>query len=148
MKKLVSIVAALLVTFQASASENTKFVAVDQTLESNLCVVAAKEGYNAAKDTAKTFSSFNKQEFNAIVCNGKRIFHFAKYYENIKQQSQPIKQVTYRFKILDDTTPSRMCAIAAEQGLDKAVLLGGKEVKQFVCNGKSIAYFARKYQNS
>lgn len=148
MKKLVSMVAALFVTFQASASENTKFVAVDQTLETNLCVVAAKQGYNAAKDTAKTISSFNKQEFNAIVCNGKRIFHFAKYYQDFKLQSQAVKQVTYRFKTLDNSTASRMCAIAAQEGLDKAVSLGGKEVKQFVCNGKSIAYFARKYQNS
>lgn len=147
MKKLVSIVAALLLTPQAFASENTKFVAVDQTLESNLCVVAAKQGYNAAMDTAKTFSSFNKQEFNAIVCNGKRIFHFARQYQNAKQ-AETVKQITYRFKTLDNSTESRMCAVAAEEGLDKAISLGGKEVKQFVCNGKSIAYFARMYQNS
>ena len=41
-----------------------------------------------------------------------------------------------------------MCAVAAEEGLAKAVSLGGKQVKGLVCNGKSIAYFARMYKNS
>lgn len=145
MKKLLTLTAITLFSAQAFSATDAKFVAVDKTLESNLCVVAAQQGYQVAKDTAEQFSNFNRFQFNSTICNGVSIKRFAKKFE-VKRTT--VEQVVYRFKPSDDSEESRFCAIAAEQGLQAAVSLGGKDVKNFICNGKDIAYFARKYQNS
>jgi len=150
MKKLLTLALAALFTAQSFAATDTKFVALDQTLETNLCVIAAKQGYQAAKDTAAQFENFNKSQFKATVCNGVNIQHFASQFEKAKQEvvATEVEQVVYRFKPVDDTYASRFCAIAAKQGLQQAISLGGRQVKGLICNGKTISSFARKYQNS
>lgn len=145
MKKLLTLTAITLFSAQSFAANNAKFVAVDKTMESNLCVVAAQQGYQVAKETAEQFTNFNRVQFNSTICNGVSIKRFAKKFQ---VQDNTVEQVVYRFKPSDDSHESRFCAIAAEKGLQAAVNLGGKDVKNFICNGKDIAYFARKYQNS
>ena len=145
MKKQLLLTALTLFTTQALSANNTKFVAVDTSLETNLCLVAAQQGYQVAKDTAEQFTHFNRVQFNSTICNGVSIKQFAKKFA-VKDIA--VERVNYRFKPSDDSNESRFCAIAAEQGLQAAVNLGGKDVKNFICNGKDIAYFARKYQNS
>lgn len=145
MKKLLTLTAITLFSAQTLANANTQFVAVDASVETNLCLVAAKQGYQVAKDTAEQFSNINRTQFNSTICNGVSIRQFA---NKFNLQPANAEQVVYRFKPSDNSYESRFCAIAAEQGLQAAINLGGKEVKSFICNGKDIAYFARKYQNS
>ncbi len=145
MKKLFTLAIATMISSQAVATEQTKFVAVDKTLETNLCVVAAQQGYEAAVNTATQFTNFSKAQLKDTLCNGLTLKRFAKKYQ---ANTTETALTVYRFKPIDSSNESRFCAIAAEQGLQAAVNLGGKEVKSYICNGKDIAYFARKYQNS
>lgn len=144
MKKL-SLAVITFFTAQTFAASDTKFIALDKTFETNLCVVAAKHGYQMAKETAEQLTHFNRTQFNSTICNGVTIKRFAKKF---RVQEMPVEHVVYRFKPTDNSNESRFCAIAAEKGLQAAVNLGGKEVKQFICNGKDITKFARKYQNT
>lgn len=145
MKKLLTLTAITLFSVQAIAANNIKFVAVDQTLETNLCFIAAKQGFAQAKLEAQKNADFNNAEFEATICNGLKIKRFAKKFQ---QKMNNTKSTAYRFELLDNTEATKYCAIAAQKGLEEAVNLGGEEVKNLICNGRYISYFAKKYQNS
>lgn len=145
MKKLFTLTAITLFSLQATAANNIKFVAVDQTLETNLCFIAAEQGYNQAKLAAQTNANFNNAEFEATICNGLNIKRFARKFQ---QKTVKAKSTAYRFELLDNTDATKYCAIAAQKGLAEAVNLGGEEVKSLICNGRYISSFAKKYQNS
>ncbi len=49
MKKRLTLIAITLFSLQATAANNIKFVAVDQTFETNLCFIAAEQSYDQAK---------------------------------------------------------------------------------------------------
>lgn len=145
MKKLLTLTAITLFSLQATAASNIKFVAVDQTLETNLCFIAAEQGFDQAKLAAQSNANFNNAEFEATICNGLKIKRFARKFQ---QKLVKTKSTAYRFELLDNTDATRYCAIAAQKGLEEAVSLGGEDVKNLICNGRYISSFARKYQNS
>ncbi|MEW6992636.1 hypothetical protein AADZ91_18415, partial [Colwelliaceae bacterium 6441] len=79
MKKLVLGLSLVLTVSTANAlSNNATFVAVDNSVETNICLVAAKEGYQAARNAGKTMSAkYANASFN-ITCNGLPVKKFAK----------------------------------------------------------------------
>ena len=137
----------LLVSQVVSGKSNTgtQFIGLDRTAETNLCIRAAKEGFDAVKTQVKEAGELTQKELATTICNGLTIKRFAKKFTRpTRAQSETIH---YQFKPLDDSSESRICAIAAEKGLSTAIKVGGQEVRGLICNGKDIAYFARQYSN-
>ncbi|MDF2177209.1 hypothetical protein P2G88_03000 [Aliiglaciecola sp. CAU 1673] len=135
MKKFVF--AALVAAFSASSlasKDNVRFVAVDDSLFSNICVVAAQEGVIAARKVAP-------REFNeSIRCNGQTINTFARQYT--KADSAPI---AYKFVLADERPESMLCKQAVSEGVESLGLTRG-ELDNIFCNGVRLTTFAKAYQ--
>jgi hypothetical protein len=149
MKKLALITAIAAFSFNATAaSTNYKFVGQDESSATNLCVVAATQGYTAAKRIGRIEQGLVDVEFDTITCNGQRIRTFAKSFEAVTvsaEQTEPEKE--YQFKLVDSTEATQICALAAEKGLQTAIVRGGQKVTSYSCNGLPIRTFARRYAN-
>lgn len=144
MKTLSLTFALTLTATQASAlSNNVKFLAVDSTHETNLCVIAAEQGLKAARYASK----LPAKVFLSTLCNNQKIRSFAKKFE-AKEALVAQSSVEYKFKTIDDSIESQTCAVAAQQGLRAATKLAGLDAKSITCNGKSLRSFAKKYSNS
>lgn len=66
---------------QAEVSTRYKFVAADQAAESSVCVVAAKDGYAAAKDEAAKVGLKARD----VICNTKSLSRFARKYNSVNK---------------------------------------------------------------
>lgn len=146
---------ALLLTLVSSqtlaAQTDYKFVALDETAATDLCVSAATVGYFETKKIARRTASFNEAEFITTKCNGLSIRQFAKKYTEIANTpvtEEATQTVSYKFKTLDDSEESQICAVAAKDGMKQAINLGGLSAKLITCNGMRIESFARRFSNS
>jgi len=150
MKKLFTAALLTLVSAQTfAASSNYKFVAVDQTDATEICLSAATVGYYEAKKIAKKSPLFNEVEFITTKCNGLSIRQFAKKYTEVANvPAEVTNTISYKFKTVDNTEASQICAVAAKEGMREAINVGGIEAKFITCNGLRIESFARKFRNS
>lgn len=85
MKALFTIASLSIVTLfaglaQAEVSTRYKIVAADEATETNLCVVAATEGYKTARKEAAQQGITLRKTANQVTCNGKDIYRFARQY--------------------------------------------------------------------
>ncbi|WJG09353.1 hypothetical protein [Aliiglaciecola sp. LCG003] len=125
-------------TAMATTATNYDFVALDNSEQTQLCLVSAKEGLSAAKKMGKArFSS-------DTLCNGKKIADFAKQYQQVEEKEQPA--VKYSVVAYDNTDASMTCVKAAVEGV-ASLNLKPYELKNITCNGRSIRSFARTYFN-
>ncbi len=148
MKNLLTAVLLTLTSSQAFATQaDVKFVGVDTTEATNLCLSAAKVGYYKAKKMAKSSVMFNEVEFASTQCNGLPIRQFARKYQ-MAESTTTEKVISYQFKTVDNTQESQICAVAAKDGLKQALNIGGAQARFIVCNGLRIESFARKFRNS
>ena len=151
MKTLTTLFTVALFSSQASAlSTDYKFVGIDKTSETNVCVVAAKEGFEAAQKAAKLAPDYNLYDLEATSCNGVNIKRFARKYQQNNIELAPVEstKVIYQFKKLDNTEATQVCAIAAQQGVKQARQVAGLDANLIICNGKSLSRFARQFNNS
>ncbi len=78
----VAVFAVAMISFaQADVSTRYKFVAADDAAASNVCVVAAQEGYAAAKAKAAK----EGLELDTVFCNGRNVEHFARRYSRVNK---------------------------------------------------------------
>lgn len=151
MKKLFLAAATTLLSANSFAmSSDYKFVAVNDTQVTNLCVVAAEQGIVAAKKAARRSGIYSDVAFNATQCNDMSIRRFAAKFssEQATNVDTTVNDVTYIFKTKDAAPASEVCKIAAESGMSEAIKAGGLEVTSYVCNGLGIQRFARKYKKA
>lgn len=140
MKKLALGISLLVMSQGAFAlSENAKFVAVDSSLESSFCVVAATQGYDAAKAAAKSVDGYKAHLLHLTSCNGVSIREFANSTKAVVSKS--IKVVP-----ADTSDESKMCALAAQQGAKAVLKQFSSKANGIVCNGLTLTAFAK--QNS
>ena len=149
MKKLLTLASATLLSTQTLAlSNDVKFVAADTDLATDLCLVAAKDGYFAAKVAVKNSADISINELPTVSCNGLSIKRFAKKFATVEVESVDINKVNYQFKAIDDSEATQICYVAAQQGIKQAKELAGSNADAIICNGRSLTSFARKYKNS
>ncbi|MBU2882554.1 hypothetical protein KO525_08575 [Psychrosphaera sp. B3R10] len=147
MKKLFLAAATLMSANSFAMSTDYKFVAVNDTQVTNLCVIAAEQGISAAKKAAR-FSGLNTDgAFNSTECNGTSIRRFAAKFKTQVEQVEA-EQVEYVFKAKVQDDASQICVLAAEEGINAAIKAGGLEVTSYICNGINIKRFARKYNKA
>lgn len=138
MKKFVFVALVTAVSASASASEETlRFVAVDSSPFSSICVVAAEQGVVAARKSAP-------REFKSdILCNGQAIAEFARKFK-LSETSQPSAAV-YKFVVADERPESMLCQQAVASGV-ASLGLTRREMDGIYCNGMRLTSFARAYQ--
>lgn len=140
MKKLALGISLLVMSQGAFAlSENAKFVAVDSSLESSFCVVAATQGYDAAKAAAESVDGYKAHLLHLTSCNGVSIREFALSTKTVV--SKPVKVVP-----ADASDESKLCALAAQKGAKAVFEQFSAKANGIVCNGLTITAFAK--QNS
>ena len=134
MKNVVIALAVFLFASAAQASTTIKkFVSLDDTVASNLCVIAAEDGYKKAVDHAK---QYGENYIKAMTCNGKGIQRFSKSFE--------IKEVSSKEVLVipaNNSIESNLCALAVKDGLKLVISSTDIDVSQTICNGQQIAHF-------
>ena len=133
MKNILLALAIILFASTAQASTaNKKFVSIDNTVASNLCVIAAKDGYKAAVDHAKISGEI---DLKRMICNGKSIKRFAKFFQ--------VKEILV--VPANNSFESNICAQAVKNGLES---VSSDDINQTICNGQQIVHFVKRYSNS
>lgn len=140
MKKTSLVLASVLLasTVSTAQAKNYVFEAVDQTPETKICLEAAQNGYNAAKELAGKLNVRFTQFKSANTCNNVDIAKFAKMYNEVKTFEEVTKKDVKLAvsKEAKDLEASNACMVAA---------MGGEiSDKKLTCNGKSITSFAKK----
>lgn len=121
-----------------ASTTSYNFVGLDNSKQTQLCLVSAKQGIGAAK-------AFGKKAFSSnTICNGKKIADFAKQYQ--KTSVEKSTHVKYSVIAVDDSAASQACAKAASEGVD-SLNLRSYELRDIYCNGRSIKSFARSFFN-
>ncbi len=125
--------ALMLAATQSNAAE-TRYVAKDQSIYSQMCVAAATHGLQAAKQLGKEHYD------GTIICNGKLITKFA---------SQPQQTITavekqYKFVNADNRPESALCLKAAKDGIE-SLQMSPKALENIYCNGRTLSRFVRVY---
>ena len=140
MKNLVAALTVLLFAGAAQASTSSvKFVSVDNSLESKLCVIAAEQGYNAALNYA---DKADAKHVKTMSCNGKNIKRFS--------QSYQVEAVTAKTIVVvpaNNNAESKICAQAVQHGLAFVTESANSDVSQTVCNGQKITQFVKQYSS-
>lgn len=147
--------ALLFASFGSQAFDLNKditFVAANDTKDTNVCLVALKEGFNAAE---KYIGLRGESALEITSCNGLSVYNFVKKYQAGDNQSkkategviEKVEQVNVvkvvKYVPANQKSESQLCALAAQEGLDAAVAVGGERVLSFYCNGKHIERFVR-----
>ncbi|MCP4321295.1 MAG: hypothetical protein GY787_05495 [Alteromonadales bacterium] len=139
MKNLVIALAALLLISTASTSIK-KFISVNNTIASNLCVIAAENGYGAAVNQAKLSG---EKDIKAVTCNGKSIRDFSKRPQVEETISKDVLVIP-----ADNSFESNLCAQAVKYDIKAVSSTTDVDVNQTICNGQQIHYFVKQYSNS
>ncbi|WP_286235105.1 hypothetical protein [Thalassotalea sediminis] len=139
MKKLVLGFSLLLTATAANAiSDNAKFVGVDKSLETSLCVTAVTKGFSAAYQEALTVSKTYAQTLHMNSCNGVSIKQFASPAINT------VKTKVVKIVPADQSAESKLCVLAAQEGYKALLKKHNKALERIVCNGKEIKSFAKQ----
>lgn len=138
MKNLVIALSLLVTANTANAlSNNTKYVAKDSSIESNLCVIAATQGFQAAKLAAKEADS----TLNATTCNGVSVKAFS-------NNSFGEKAKVVRFVPANQSTESKICAQAVVEGVAAVIKAHSADARNVVCNGQTLVSFVKSNTGS
>lgn len=150
MKKLFLAAATLLSANSFAMSTDYKFVAVNDTQVTNLCVIAAEQGISAAKKAARLTGIYSTGAFNSTECNGTSIRRFAAQFKTSSElvEETQVEQVNYVFKAKLQNDATQLCVLAAKEGLNAAIEAGGESVMSYTCNGINIKRFARRYNKA
>lgn len=136
MKKLVGVISLVLASTNAFAlSSNIEVVAKNTSFETNLCVIAAKQGYQAVTEAAG-----NSHNLASTKCNGMDIKKFAKYFKPETAKKVVVKEVVMGNK----SKETQLCVKAVEEGVGAV----GHKVNTLKCNGQSVKSFVKAVKNS
>ena len=145
MKNLIIALTVVLFASTVNASNsNIKFVSTDKSLPSELCIISAQDGYKAAVSHAK---KLDVRAVNQVTCNGKSILRFSKSFE-VKNISTNISNKEVLVIPANDTTESKVCAQAVKSGIKSVAKTANFDVRNMLCNGKSISRFVKQYSNT
>ncbi|GLX79697.1 hypothetical protein tinsulaeT_30370 [Thalassotalea insulae] len=147
MKRLISFVILLVMpTATFALTTNVEFKAYDQSLASQVCVTAAKDGFQAAKTRLKNSVDNYIEVMLSIKCNGQNLRSFAKNYQPVKPEALVKKSVM--IKAADNREESKICAAAVKNGVKAVAEQTGNKVDDLLCNGVTLRRFVARYTTS
>ncbi|XQW84049.1 hypothetical protein ACOYR1_12980 [Thalassotalea piscium] len=147
MKKLLVVLSMVLTSSAVQASNtNVKFIATDLSVESQLCVVAAESGYKAAIEKSKALGIKSEDIAFLTTCNGQRLRTFANSF-NVKTAAvtttdTQVNKLTL-VKPANNSMESRLCALAAKNGVKAIKDTVKYDVRELICNGMSLSRFIK-----
>ncbi|MFC0117281.1 exonuclease III [Pseudoalteromonas xiamenensis] len=138
MFKMLSIVTTVAaVSFSVNAQQ---YVAANNSVETQVCTVAANEGFEAASKIARqhhiTLSKFSK----SLVCNGEDIRNLAK----VEFNSAAAEQKAVKLVAKSSTQDTALCLKAVEKGVNSL----GFNSRSLRCNNMPVKEFVKQYQNA
>ena len=137
MKNLIAALTVVLFTGASYAStSNVKFISVDNSIESQICVIAAEEGYSAALSFAR--KSNHKNAF-AMTCNDQNIKSFSKTYQVAESENKKFIVVP-----ANNNEASKFCAQAVKSGI-ASIMAADIDLNKMRCNGRKISKFVKQY---
>ncbi|CCQ12143.1 hypothetical protein PALB_30440 [Pseudoalteromonas luteoviolacea B = ATCC 29581] len=138
MFKVLSIAAAVSL-FSINANAQV-YVSANNSVESQICSVAANEGFSAASKLARqhrvTLSKFSK----TLECNGQDLREIAKF--NSAANAADVKAVKLVAQTQSQDTV--LCLKAVEQGVNSL----GFTSRSLRCNNMPVKEFVKQYQNA
>jgi len=139
---LIALTLVLTATTATASNTNVKFVTTDNSIETNLCLSAAKYGWKSA--LRKSHRKFNYD----IICNGQSIKSFSKNY-NVESKKVSTNLAT-KFVVIpaNENSASKACAQAVRSGIDSVKDTVDFNIENITCNGKSISKFVKEYKNT
>lgn len=149
MKTFLTAAAMTLISFNSMAKiSEVQFKALDQTVETQLCVAAAQGGVNAVESLAKSLNVNVNQMMRSVVCNESSLRRFARQYNLSAKKAvdAATKDVTFKFVPADSASASKICTTAVTEGL-QAVSVRPNEYSKVYCNGVSLTRFVRQYKS-
>lgn len=125
-----------------SFAKDVRLQPVNNNVETQACLTAAKEGFGPALRFIRN-SGYNVEEFNASLrCNGESLRTFAYMYKNNKETNAA---KTIALVARNKDVASQACLEALTIGKDAALVKYGLEGENIICNHKNINDFVRKY---
>ena len=141
MKAQLFLAATLLVSSSVSAQSNTYF-SQDNSIESQLCVLSANEGFSAARKLAAKHNVYLSRFSQSIMCNGQDIRDIAK-----KDSTNNIIENKVEVFAKDAQQETQLCMTALKQGLAPVRQKIGN-LNSLKCNGQKVTDFVKRYQNA
>ncbi|MFD2165142.1 hypothetical protein ACFSJY_02605 [Thalassotalea euphylliae] len=140
MKKVLSafVLVAAATSAQASSS-NVQIIAKNASVETNLCVIAAQKGIEAATAYAVK-NDVKARSFESTQCNGENIKSFADAFKADETTANKAIEVVPGNQSLE----SQLCLKAVNEGV-RAV---GHKSNSLKCNGLSVESFVKAVKNS
>ena len=148
MKKTILTLTALFLTVTSQAAE-IKFVALDDSKETQVCMAAAESGISGAKQKAKDIGMSYKIFKAENLCNGKKLKSFVKQINasKLEEIKTPVTIASVKFTNGDQKEETTACINAAKKGFTFADRNYKGHASTIVCNGLDIRTFAKKYKN-
>ncbi len=131
-------------TIQTDVDNTVVLKALNENLETQACIVAARDGVIAAKALIQA-NDENFFEFNqTLTCNGQTLGQFAKQFlfEDSNQANE-----TFKVKASDLNLESQLCVDALVIGENQARKKYGLLSQDILCNNKSLNKFVRSFDN-
>lgn len=128
-------------------TQEVRFKAVDQNLETQVCLKAATEGLAAAKTLVSqndiNFSFFNK----SVTCNGESIRSFANlYFKSAEEADEVNKPKMVAVKAKNSNVESQLCLDALLIGEEQARQKHDLQGVAVICNNKPLSVFVRNFE--
>jgi len=137
---MLSLSLALSMSSAQAVSSNSQFYAVDDSVESQLCLIAATQGYKAALEQGKKVGGKYMYATKDTTCNGISIKKFANSYKKQEKFSehQPIDLFA-----ANKNDESQLCVQAVKLGIKS--IAKKQYIKNVKCNGLPIEKFVKQY---
>lgn len=137
---------AIAITFSVASlqavAQNVILKPVDEKFETQVCYLAATEGYAEAKQLIRSRNESVSEFAASVTCNGDRLKAFAHKYANNKITEDA---VTVELVAKDSDIASQACVEAISIGEEDARAKYSLEGEQILCNYKEMSEFVRKY---
>mgnify|MGYP000199723561 CR=1 FL=1 len=121
-------------------SSNSKFFTIDNSIDSQLCFIAATEGYDAALTQGKKIGGKYSHLAKETSCNGVSIREFASMHKN--NTAEDSERLVNLFAG-NETRESQICLKAAKTGIKS--IEKNRYFNNIKCNGQSIEKFVKQY---
>ncbi len=134
-------------TASASADKYT-FVASDNAPETQICMVAAASGAEAAQKEASNLGLDFKTFKSKVKCNGLSLNKFVKSFNKTKlSEDTMVRSEVVIMTAVDGTLESRICVQGAKEGMKAVREVHGDKVNKVSCNNTSLSKFISKYSS-
>ncbi|MFY8275123.1 hypothetical protein AAEU32_13440 [Pseudoalteromonas sp. SSDWG2] len=125
----------------STVAGTAQYFAKNDTVESQLCAVAANQGLVAAKEQGAKHGIRITRIASSLYCNGQDIRDIAKKVEVVAPAK---KAPALNLYAKNNESATKLCIEAAEKGL-ATMEFKGKRINGLTCNGQPVEKFVEQF---